>query len=159
MDQGVQMRLLTCLVVAAVFLSAIGCSTSKPQTQEQPDRSGVEATQSQSVESPAQDAQQNTIDALKAVQLACEAYAVDWDYYPTANSMIELRPIVTPTYMHDHDLPDLDGFGNPLAIRSDPDGYLVGSVGADGKANTNDDLCLSQEMQLIRGGCGLVFPE
>jgi hypothetical protein len=39
---------------------------------------------------------------------------------------------VTPTYMYDNDLPDLDGFGNPLAIHSDPDGYVIGSAGPDG---------------------------
>ena len=72
--------------------------------------------------------------------------------------MTELRPIVTPTYMYDHDLPDLDGYGNPLAIVSDADGYRIGSAGPDGIGNTDDDLCLSENLKFTHGSCELEYP-
>jgi hypothetical protein len=102
-------------------------------------------------------AAKETIATLKAVQLACEAYAVDWGVYPAAESMAELRPLVTPTYMHDEDLPDTDGFGNPLAILSDSDGYLIGSAGPDGLGNTDDDFCLREDLRFSRESCGLKY--
>ena len=146
------------VVVVVMLFSTFGCSTTEPPAQEQ-----LAQTEQERIERPeggeaANEAEERTVEALKAVQLACEAYAVDWGFYPSASTMTELRPIVTPTYLYDHDLPDLDGFGNPLAIRSGPDGYLIGSAGPDEIGNTEDDLCLSEDLILTHGSCGLEYP-
>ncbi len=60
--------------------------------------------------------------------------------------------------MYDHDLPDLDGFGNPVAIHSDPDGYVIGSAGPDGIGNTSDDFCVNEDLKWTRESCGLEYP-
>ena len=146
------------VAVAAVLFAAFGCTTTEPPAEKQPAQPEQERTVRPEIEEAAKDAEKKTIEALKAVQLACEAYAVDWGVYPSAGSMTELRPIVTPAYMYDHDLPDLDGFGNTLAILSRPDGYLIGSAGPDGIGNTDDDLCLREDLRLTRESCGLEYP-
>ena len=144
------------VIVALSF--TFGCVTTEPAAQEQLTQPGQERTELPETEEAAREAEQKTIEALKAVQLACEAYAVDWGVYPAAESMAELRPLVTPDYMYDHDLPNLDGFGNPLAILSNPDGYVIGSGGPDGIGNTDDDLCLRDDLRLTRESCSLVYP-
>ena len=145
-------------VVCLLVVLVLGCTTTEPSAQATAAQNEQRRVDSPEAVAAAKDAQEKTVAALKAVQLACEAYAVDWGFYPTAETMTELRPIVTPTYMYDHDLPDLDGYGKPLAIRTGPDGYLIGSAGPDGIGNTDDDLCLSENLKFTHGSCGLEYP-
>ena len=145
-------------VVCLLVVLVLGCATTEPSAQATAAQKDQQRVDGPEAVAAAKDAEEKTVAALKAVQLACAAYAVDWGVYPTAATMTELRPIVTPTYMYDHDLPDLDGFGNPLAILSGPDSYLIGSAGPDGIGNTDDDLCLSEDLKFHRGSCGLEYP-
>ena len=61
-----------------VLLSIIGCATTKPSAQEQLGQQEQEPIERPEAEEAAKEAEKKTVEALKAVQLACEAYAVDW---------------------------------------------------------------------------------
>jgi hypothetical protein len=81
------------VVVVVMLFSTFGCTTSEPSTQESLTQEEQERIEPPKAEEGAKEAKEKTVEALKAVQLACEAYAVDWGFYPTAATMTELRPI------------------------------------------------------------------
>ncbi len=67
---------------------------------------------------------------MRTMAVTCEAYAVDWGHYPTAESAVELGFIVTPAYARSIDVED--GWGNPFEVSSTKKGYEIRSYGRDG---------------------------
>jgi hypothetical protein len=72
-----------------------------------------------------------TLEAMRAVQTAVEAYAVDHPAYPAAATMEELRALVQPTYIGA--TPMTDAWGTPLRYVVSADGkrYVLVSAGSD----------------------------
>jgi uncharacterized protein DUF2059 len=72
-----------------------------------------------------------SMDDLRAVATAAEAYATDENKYPQVESYGELRPILSPTYILK--MPEADAWGTPFAYVVSADGrhYRFVSAGAD----------------------------
>lgn len=82
--------------------------------------------------------QKRTMADMRSLATAIEAYAVDSNIYPSAETVAELEPILTPTYIRV--LPQADGWGEPLRYEcwalsggsSDPcDNFSLSSGGRD----------------------------
>ncbi|HUF16828.1 MAG TPA: type II secretion system protein GspG [Thermoanaerobaculia bacterium] len=82
--------------------------------------------------------QKRTMADMRSIATAIEAYAVDSNIYPSAETVSELEPILTPTYIRE--LPQVDGWGEPYRYEcwtssgdsSDPcDSYSLASGGRD----------------------------
>ena len=70
-----------------------------------------------------------SLESMRAVQTAIDAYAVDHSTYPRVNTMEELRSMVQPAYIAR--TPMADGWGTPLRYVVSPDGqhYWLVSAG------------------------------
>lgn len=74
--------------------------------------------------------QKRTMADMRSIASALEAYATNTNEFPAANSVEELAPVLTPTYIKA--VPTLDGWGTPLAYeRATPRDYAIASGGAD----------------------------
>jgi hypothetical protein len=82
-----------------------------------------------------------TMSILRTLGTAIESYAVDHDAYPgPTNGVVPastLEPLLVPVYILE--LPTSDAWGNPILVYGEPAGYLLLSLGADGKAETEYD--------------------
>jgi hypothetical protein len=72
-----------------------------------------------------------TMKAMRTMAVACEAYAIDWGYYPTAESAVELAEVVTPIYAKTLDVED--AWGTEFEVNCSKKGYEIRSYGRDGK--------------------------
>jgi competence protein ComGC len=76
--------------------------------------------------------QKRTMADMRSIATAAEAYAVDNNVYPPAESIDQLRPLLVPKYIKT--IPPLDGWGNELRYRCLDDecqGYAITSSGSD----------------------------
>jgi Type II secretion system (T2SS), protein G len=83
---------------------------------------------------PAERSQERrTMADLRTVAIASEAYATDFNKYPDAKKIEELRPILSPTYVRS--LPTTDAWGTPFAylVSTDHQKYRFVSAGPDKK--------------------------
>ncbi len=78
--------------------------------------------------------QKQTMATLRSLATACEAYSVDHGFYPSANSLEQLTPIVTPSYIRS--VPLLDAWGNAFAFEGDKSTYEIRSCGQDGQRDS-----------------------
>jgi hypothetical protein len=77
-------------------------------------------------------AQRRTMGDLRSIATAIEAYGVDHNRYPPANSLDELSQMVSPIYLRE--FPKVDGWGHQYRFQVDALGqnYAVASGGKDG---------------------------
>jgi Type II secretion system (T2SS), protein G len=77
--------------------------------------------------------QQRTMADMRTLATASEAYATDFNKYPDAKRIDDLRPILVPTYIRV--LPTSDAWGTPFAYLVSPDHqrYRFASAGPDKK--------------------------
>jgi type II secretory pathway pseudopilin PulG len=116
--------------------------------------------------------QKRTMADIRAIGTAVEAYAVDHNSYPDAESIGHLAPMVEPTYIRK--LPRIDGWARSFTYQAwktneedqGPQKYLIVSAGKDGEleheelsayskggtASYNNDIVFS-------GGEFIQFPE
>lgn len=82
---------------------------------------------------------EKTMEDLRTVATAAEAYATDENRYPIAGAYEDLRPILSPTYIKT--LPEADAWGTPIVYVSAPDGqhYRFISAGADKRFESGSD--------------------
>jgi hypothetical protein len=71
-----------------------------------------------------------TMERLRALATATEAYAVDYNAYPRGD-LAALRPLLEPTYIRQ--VPVADGWGNEFFYVSDGARYRFASAGSDGR--------------------------
>ena len=79
--------------------------------------------------------QRRTMADIRWLATAVEAYATDYNHYPKAATVEELRTVLTPTYSKT--LPQVDGWSHDLRYEAwsrqgENDSYAVGSAGKDG---------------------------
>ena len=81
-----------------------------------------------------------TMEDMRVIATAAEAYATDNNRYPAAASMEELRAFLEPTYVRT--LPMKDSWGNAFVWRISPDGqhYRILSAGADGRLSFDSEV-------------------
>ncbi len=74
---------------------------------------------------------EHTMADMRTVATACEAYSIDENKYPAAQSWSDLGKILSPTYIKT--MPDKDGWGTEYAYVVSDDGthYRIVSAGAD----------------------------
>ncbi len=80
--------------------------------------------------------QKRTMADIRSLATAIESYSVDWNFYPTGNSVSELEPYLTPTYIRK--LPRTDGWNNALLVTSTATEYTIQSYAKD----NNEDISL-----------------
>ncbi len=82
---------------------------------------------------------EKTMEDLRTVATAAEAYATDENRYPIAGAYEDLGAILSPTYIKT--LPEADAWGTPFVYVSSPDGqhYRFVSAGADKRFETGSD--------------------
>jgi len=68
---------------------------------------------------------------MRLIATSLVAHDIDWGHYPTAKSMDEVEPVLSPTYIKV--LPIKDSWGNPFEFRSSKQGFEIRSYGRDGK--------------------------
>ncbi|HEX4825415.1 MAG TPA: prepilin-type N-terminal cleavage/methylation domain-containing protein [Candidatus Polarisedimenticolaceae bacterium] len=98
-----------------------------------------------------QSKQKRTMAELRSVGTAVESYAVDQNFYPTANTAATLATLVTPFYVKK--VPTEDGWAHTFLVESAGNDYTVASPGKDGVASGcvvgtvttlfNQDVCFS----------------
>ncbi len=81
---------------------------------------------------------QDTRQKLEQIGAALDRYALDHSAYPQASSLDEAQAALSPAY--GPGLPRADGWGRPIRLRSDSEGFVVSSDGQDGAPDTPDDL-------------------
>ena len=81
--------------------------------------------------------QKRTMADVRAIATAVEAFAVDHNAYPTADSVDDLARQISPNYIDT--MPLRDGWAHPLQVQSSAEGYLIYSFGKDGTGATCDD--------------------
>lgn len=81
--------------------------------------------------------QKRTMADVRAIATAVEAFAVDHDAYPIADSVEDLASQISPVYLKD--VPLRDGWSRPFQVQSRAEGYLIYSFGKDGTGETCDD--------------------
>lgn len=72
-----------------------------------------------------------TMNDMRSLQTAIEAYATDHKAYPQVNDINALLPLIQPVYIIA--TPMHDAWGNPYRIESSATTYRIISAGADGK--------------------------
>ncbi len=82
---------------------------------------------------------EKTMEDLRTIATATEAYATDENRYPIVGSYESLGPILSPTYIKT--LPQNDAWGTPFLYVSSPDGqhYRFVSAGADKRFEAGSD--------------------
>src|SRR5260221_3508188 len=92
--------------------------------------------------------QKRTMADMRSIGTGIEAYAVDNNVYPTANTSAALKLLVEPIYMKS--MPTADGWSNNFVVDSITTAYTLSSNGKDGTATTcaagttstfADDIC------------------
>ena len=103
--------------------------------------------------------QKRTMADVRMLGTATEAYQTDKDVYPPANSVDELKPLLTPTYARS--LPTLDGWGTPMKYECWPAGqcqtYAFGSAGGDKKWEHESLQEYSSETKTDKFDCDIVY--
>jgi general secretion pathway protein G len=74
--------------------------------------------------------QKRTMADMRSIGTAVEAYAVDNNVYPTANSAVVLKGLVEPIYIKT--MPVNDGWNNTWVVDSISAQYTISSNGKDG---------------------------
>ncbi len=77
--------------------------------------------------------QKRSMVDIRSVATAVEGYAIEFNYYPVANSMSTLAAAATsvvPQYIAV--MPSQDGWHNDFYLFSTPTGYTIASGGKDG---------------------------
>jgi len=81
--------------------------------------------------------QKRTMADIRSAAIACEAYAIDNDRYPSSEAMwvplSKIETVLSPAYIRE--LPGEDGWGHPLMYWSDGEHYRVTSPGKDGETS------------------------
>ena len=68
---------------------------------------------------------------IRSIAIAVTEYELEYDEYPTATSVDELRRLLDPDYLAN--MPVMDGWGRPFEVECAPDdGCRVRSYGKDG---------------------------
>ena len=82
----------------------------------------------------------HTLDDMRSIATAAEAYATDNNRYPAAANMEELRKFLEPTYIRT--LPAKDFWGNDYVWHISPDAqhYRLISAGADGQMSFDSEI-------------------
>jgi type II secretory pathway pseudopilin PulG len=81
--------------------------------------------------------QKRTMADVRAIATAVEAFAVDHNAYPVADSVEDLARQISPVYLET--VPLRDGWSRPFQVQSRAEGYLIYSQGKDGTGETCDD--------------------
>jgi len=83
--------------------------------------------------------EQRTMNDIRSIATAIEAYTIDNDAYPCPHDGIVplegLRSMLEPIYIKT--MPREDGWGNPILFSCSPQGYGLVSFGPDGNPDTN----------------------
>jgi len=74
--------------------------------------------------------QLRTMADLRSIATAIEEFSIDNNFYPTATSIAELEPQISPVYIRA--LPFLDGWGNAFVVQAEQASYSLRSLGRDG---------------------------
>ena len=84
-------------------------------------------------ESVARSKEKRTMDDMRDVATASEAYATDTNKYPEVQGYEGLRQVLSPTYIRS--VPPTDAWGRPFAylVSADKQHYRFASAGPDGK--------------------------
>ena len=77
--------------------------------------------------------QKKTMSDIRAIATACEAFAVDYNYYPVANSIRDLAAILQPVYIRSLPFKDAWGFDYGYAVETGGQNYWIFSYGEDGR--------------------------
>ena len=80
--------------------------------------------------------QKRTMADTKSIATAVEAFRVDHNAYPVADTVEELAAQLSP-YLKN--VPKVDGWSHPFQVASRADGYLIYSFGKDGQGSNCDD--------------------
>ena len=88
--------------------------------------------------------QKRTMADIRAIATACEAYGVDNEMYPNADSITKLKPFLVPEYIRT--LPEKDGWERNFEYRAwkadetqkGPTSYMIVSLGKDGKVDAQN---------------------
>ncbi|SRR6266498_322409 len=77
--------------------------------------------------------QKRTAYDMRAIAVAAESYATDFNKYPKAKDMADLQALLSPTYIRD--LPTIDAWGTPFRyfVSADQERYRLVSAGSDEK--------------------------
>jgi hypothetical protein len=110
----------------------------KIQTVGSPPQSNTPGQVSSTITSPAKTTPserlkyETTMNHMRQIGMALDAYSIDNTIYPNVNSIRHLPPFLIPTYTHR--LPLSDPWGNDYQYKSlGSQGYFLGSGGSDGK--------------------------
>jgi hypothetical protein len=92
-------------------------------------------------------AEERTMNAMRAIAIAAEAYASDANRYPVTDSLSALESLVSPAYLKN--FPQKDGWGTSFAYIASPNGdhYRIVSAGPDGQFSWR-----SREIDSTAGG-------
>jgi general secretion pathway protein G len=90
--------------------------------------------------------QKRTMEDIRTIAVACEAYAVDHEMYPDAKSIKELRPLIVPVYLQH--FPEKDAWDRTFAYQAwardgsqkGPTSYMIVSFGKDGVVDSEHYL-------------------
>ena len=100
--------------------------------------------------------QKRTMADLRSIGTAVEAYAVDRNVYPVAETIADLGEVLVPQYLER--IPAMDGWQRPFQVQSNPENYLIYSFGKDGVGESceeavtttfNDEICFA-DGQFVR---------
>jgi hypothetical protein len=77
--------------------------------------------------------EKRTMADMRSVAIASEAYATDYNAYPDAQAIEELRPLLSPVYIRT--FPNTDAWGTPIAyfVSANKQKYRFVSAGPDEK--------------------------
>lgn len=157
------MRTIAATLITVVLIAVIsfGCGTSGAGSDQDSTAATVESSSSPSSSSEQiynEEAATKTMRSMRIIATTCETYAIDWGYYPTANSISELAELVAPTYVKV--LPEADAWGNPFEVSVSKKGYEIRSLGRDGLSDieprsgiTGDfdaDIVFSDELRFLQ---------
>jgi len=90
-----------------------------------------------SPEAVARSREKRTMDDMRTIATATEAYATDTNLYPQVKAYEGLRKILSPTYISS--VPMTDAWGNPFVyfVSEDKQRYRFASAGPDGKFDSS----------------------
>ena len=134
-------ELIVCLVTVFLFaVSLSGCSS----TNDAPDRGeGRPANPTTAITPEDRDKAVQTMKSMRFIAVSCEAYAIDYGFYPEVRSVTELGKLVDGIYSPPGGIDRNDAWGNKFEFNSNNEGYEIRSLGRDGRRDKHEPAGLT----------------
>ena len=139
------------ILVSCWFLvfSLSGCSSTveepatTSQSETQARASGAGAAND---DAEAHDKALQTMKAMRIIAVTCEAYNVDYGFYPEVDSVKDLGKLVNGVYSPANGIDRKDAWGNKFRVTSSRDSYEIRSLGRDGKLDKHEPSGLTGDL-------------